>query len=60
MDILIRSCSSEREAELLLANIEIRRVDTIVGGTRRLGDEISKKIYYALTSDDPVSLLTKS
>eukprot|EP00088_Acartia_fossae_P000937 TRINITY_DN10349_c0_g1_i4.p1 TRINITY_DN10349_c0_g1~~TRINITY_DN10349_c0_g1_i4.p1 ORF type:complete len:495 (-),score=84.80 TRINITY_DN10349_c0_g1_i4:248-1732(-) len=55
-----RNCYSEREAELLLANIEIRRVDTIVGGTRRLGDEISKKIYYALTSEDPVSLLTKS
>jgi len=54
-----RSCSSEREAAQLLANIEIRRVDTIVGGTRRLGDEISRKIYCALTSEDPLSFLAK-
>jgi len=54
-----RNCSSRSEAELLLANIEIRRVDTIVGGTRRLGDEISRKIYCAFTTSDPLSLLNK-
>jgi len=54
-----RNCVSPSEAELLLANIEIRRVDTIIGGTRRLGDELSRKIYFAFTRDDPLDLLAK-
>ena len=29
-----RTCDSRKEAECLLANIEIRRLDTLVGGIR--------------------------
>ncbi|XP_023335234.1 crossover junction endonuclease EME1 isoform X2 [Eurytemora carolleeae] len=53
-----RTCDSRKEAECLLANIEIRRLDTLVGGIRRIGDEISRKVYLALMSDDETSLLS--
>jgi len=54
-----RGCSSVKAAEKLLADIEIRRVDTIVGGTRRIGDEISRKVYLAFTLRDQNSFLAQ-
>jgi len=54
-----RGCSSVKAAEKLLADIEIRRVDTIVGGTRRIGDEIGRKVYLAFTLRDQNSFLAQ-
>ncbi|KAL0269981.1 UNVERIFIED_CONTAM: hypothetical protein PYX00_007544 [Menopon gallinae] len=48
-----KSCSSVSEGEQLLQNIQMRRDAGILSSTRRLGPEISKKMYHFYMSDDP-------
>jgi len=54
-----RGCGSVKEGEGLLAGIEVRRSDNVLGGTRKIGADISRRIYIALTSDDPDCFLSK-
>ncbi|KFW05879.1 Crossover junction endonuclease EME1, partial [Eurypyga helias] len=46
-------CSSEREQENLLANIPVRRGDGVTATSRRIGPELSRRIYLQMTSHDP-------
>ena len=46
-------CSSVKEAESLLANVEMRRTDNVLGGTRKVGPDISRKIYLMISSNNP-------
>jgi len=54
-----RDCSSVKEGESLLAGLEVRRTDNVLGGTRKIGPDISRRIYIALTSQDPDVYLSK-
>jgi len=53
-------CSSVKECEELLANLEVRRTDNILGGTRKVGPDISRRLYIVLTADDPNVFLSKN
>ncbi|NWW91049.1 EME1 endonuclease, partial [Rhynochetos jubatus] len=46
-------CSSEWERENLLANIPVRRGDGVTATSRRIGPELSRRIYLQMTSHDP-------
>lgn len=46
-------CSSVTEGEKLLQDIQMRRDAGILSSTRRLGPEISKKMYQLYMTDDP-------
>lgn len=54
-----RGCGSVKEGEGLLAGLEVRRSDNVLGGTRKIGPDISRRIYIALTSQDPDCYLSK-
>jgi len=53
-------CGSVKECQDLLANLEVRRTDNVLGGTRKVGPDISRKIFMVLTSNDPDQLLRMS
>ena len=44
------SCGSVKECQELLKDTEVRRTDQIRGGTRKVGPDISRKIYTMMTS----------
>uniref|UniRef100_A0A8C0FKF9 Essential meiotic structure-specific endonuclease 1 n=1 Tax=Bubo bubo TaxID=30461 RepID=A0A8C0FKF9_BUBBB len=46
-------CSSEQERENMLANIPVRRGDGVTATSRRVGPELSRRIYLQMTSHDP-------
>lgn len=46
-------CENRKEGELLLQNLQIRREAGILSSSRRIGPELSKKIYKFFNSDDP-------
>ncbi|KFM07823.1 Crossover junction endonuclease EME1, partial [Aptenodytes forsteri] len=46
-------CSSEQERENMLANILVRRGDGVTATSRRIGPELSRRIYLQMTSHDP-------
>lgn len=46
-------CNSSDESELLLQNIQIRRDLGLLSSTRRVGPQLSKKLYKFFTTDDP-------
>ena len=52
-------CSSSKQCEDMLANLEVRRTDNILGGTRKVGPDISRRIYLVMTENNPDSLLSK-
>ncbi|XP_078426998.1 structure-specific endonuclease subunit EME1 [Cetorhinus maximus] len=47
-----RMCSSEQEKENLLADIPVRRGEGVTSTTRRIGPELSKRIYFLMTSTE--------
>ena len=53
------ACPSTREAELLLAELEVRRADSVLGGRRKVGPDVSRRIFLALTALDPAAALNK-
>jgi len=53
-------CSSVKECQELLANIEVRRTDNILGGTRKVGPDVSRRIYLVLSETNPDNYLTKN
>ncbi|NXG49473.1 EME1 endonuclease, partial [Psilopogon haemacephalus] len=46
-------CSSEQEKENMLANIPVHRGDGVTATSRRVGPELSRRIYLLMTSHDP-------
>ncbi|XP_064323360.1 crossover junction endonuclease EME1 [Phalacrocorax carbo] len=46
-------CSLEQERENMLANILVRRGDGVTATCRRIGPELSRRIYLQMTSHDP-------
>ncbi|NXK27145.1 EME1 endonuclease, partial [Arenaria interpres] len=47
------TCSSEQERENLLADILVHRGDGVTATSRRIGPELSRRIYLQMTSHDP-------
>ncbi|KAJ7315976.1 hypothetical protein JRQ81_002138 [Phrynocephalus forsythii] len=47
------ACSSEQERQNLLAEIPVRRGDGVTASTRRVGPDLSKRIYLQMTSHNP-------
>ncbi|NXY86501.1 EME1 endonuclease, partial [Alcedo cyanopectus] len=48
-----KTCSSEQERENMLANIIVHRGDGVTATSRRVGPDISRRIYLQMTSHDP-------
>ncbi|NXT46169.1 EME1 endonuclease, partial [Pluvianellus socialis] len=46
-------CSSEHEQENMLADIPVLRGDGVTATSRRIGPELSRRIYLQMTSHDP-------
>ncbi|NXC20799.1 EME1 endonuclease, partial [Corythaeola cristata] len=46
-------CSSEEERENMLANILVHRGDGVTATSRRIGPDLSRRIYLQMTSHDP-------
>ncbi|NXL56566.1 EME1 endonuclease, partial [Chordeiles acutipennis] len=46
-------CSSEEEQENLLADIPVRRGDGVTATVRRIGPDLSRRIYLQMTSHNP-------
>ncbi|XP_053939623.1 crossover junction endonuclease EME1 [Cuculus canorus] len=46
-------CSSEKERVNMLANILVHRGDGVTATARRIGPELSRRIYLQMTSHDP-------
>ncbi|NXK79235.1 EME1 endonuclease, partial [Amazona guildingii] len=46
-------CSSEQERENMLANITVRHGDGVTATCRRIGPELSRRVYLQMTSHDP-------
>ncbi|KFQ14962.1 Crossover junction endonuclease EME1, partial [Leptosomus discolor] len=46
-------CSSEQEKENLLVNIPVCRGDGVTATSRRIGPELSRRIYLQMTAPDP-------
>uniref|UniRef100_A0A8C3NXW2 Essential meiotic structure-specific endonuclease 1 n=1 Tax=Cyanoderma ruficeps TaxID=181631 RepID=A0A8C3NXW2_9PASS len=46
-------CSSEQERENMLANIPVHRGEGVTATARRVGPELSRRIYLQMTSHDP-------
>ncbi|KFQ42471.1 Crossover junction endonuclease EME1, partial [Nestor notabilis] len=46
-------CSSEQERENMLANIPVHRGDGVTATSRRIGPELSRRVYLQMTSHDP-------
>ncbi|XP_071815316.1 uncharacterized protein [Apostichopus japonicus] len=52
-----RRCSSTKEAEMLLQDIVIRRGEGVLATSRRIGPELSRRVYKQMTSRDGNILL---
>ncbi|XP_030631024.1 crossover junction endonuclease EME1 [Chanos chanos] len=50
-------CKSEREKISLLADVLIRRGEGVTSTTRRVGPELSKRLFLLMTSSDPEQVL---
>lgn len=48
---------SEKEGKLLLADIQVRRGAGVLANVRRIGPELSKKLYKFFTSSDPNDII---
>ncbi|XP_056361564.1 crossover junction endonuclease EME1 [Oenanthe melanoleuca] len=46
-------CSSEQERENMLSNIPVHRGEGVTATSRRIGPELSRRIYLQMTSHDP-------
>ncbi|XP_054249754.1 crossover junction endonuclease EME1 [Indicator indicator] len=46
-------CSSEQERENMLANIPVHRGDSVTATSRRVGPDLSRRIYLQMTSHHP-------
>ncbi|NWH86668.1 EME1 endonuclease, partial [Aegithalos caudatus] len=46
-------CSSDQERENMLANIPVLRGEGVTATSRRIGPELSRRIYVQMTSHDP-------
>ncbi|XP_074463686.1 crossover junction endonuclease EME1 [Larus michahellis] len=46
-------CSTEQERENMLADIPVHRGDGVTATSRRIGPELSRRIYLQMTSHDP-------
>ncbi|XP_029870237.1 crossover junction endonuclease EME1 isoform X1 [Aquila chrysaetos chrysaetos] len=46
-------CSSEQERENMLADIPVHRSDGVTATSRRIGPELSRRIYLQMTSHNP-------
>ena len=53
------SCGSVKECQELLKDTEVRRTDQIRGGTRKVGPDISRKIYTMMTSNNQDMFLSQ-
>ncbi|ESN95246.1 hypothetical protein HELRODRAFT_193600 [Helobdella robusta] len=53
-----KSCRSEKEGLHLLENILIRRGAGVTATTRKVGPELSRRLYEYLTSDDPNKVIS--
>ena len=51
-------CGSEKECAELVAGLEVRRTDNVLGGTRKVGPDIGRRIYTVLTQRSEDTLLT--
>ncbi|ELU07229.1 hypothetical protein CAPTEDRAFT_98058 [Capitella teleta] len=47
------SCENQNKAEQLLQDIVVRRGAGVIATNRRIGKELSRKIYLLMTSCDP-------
>ena len=47
-----------REGQELLAGLEVRRTDNVLGGTRKVGPDISRRVHTLLTSSQGERLIT--
>ncbi|XP_066521787.1 crossover junction endonuclease EME1 [Hoplias malabaricus] len=52
-----RQCKSEREKVKLLSDVLIRRGEGVTSTTRRVGPELSKRLFLLMTSADPQQTL---
>ncbi|KAL7869467.1 hypothetical protein AOLI_G00134550 [Acnodon oligacanthus] len=52
-----RQCKSEREKVTLLSDVLIRRGEGVTSTTRRVGPELSKRLFLLMTSADPQQTL---
>jgi len=52
-----RSCTNENQAKLLLADIQVRRGAGVLTTTRKIGPQMSEKIWKLFTSNDGNDLL---
>lgn len=52
-----KKCNSEKEAIRLLENIVVRRGAGVLETTRRVGKELSRRIYTAMTCSDPAFVI---
>ncbi|NWS28650.1 EME1 endonuclease, partial [Polioptila caerulea] len=48
-----KRCSSDQERENMLANIPVHRGEGVTATSRRIGPELSRRIYLQMTSHDP-------
>ncbi|NXK49489.1 EME1 endonuclease, partial [Chauna torquata] len=53
LDQAYSRCSSDQERENMLANILVRRGDGVTATSRRIGPDLSRRIYLQMTSHDP-------
>ncbi|KAG6936999.1 essential meiotic structure-specific endonuclease 1, partial [Chelydra serpentina] len=53
LDQAYRRCLSEREQQNMLADIPVRRGNGVTATSRRVGPELSKRIYLQMTSHHP-------
>ncbi|XP_034645152.1 crossover junction endonuclease EME1 isoform X3 [Trachemys scripta elegans] len=53
LDQAYRRCLSEREQQNMLADIPVRRGNGVTATSRRIGPELSKRIYLQMTSRHP-------
>ena len=47
----------QAEGPDLLKNMEVRRTDNVLGGSRKVGPDISRKLHTLLTCTDPDTVL---
>ncbi|XP_019862746.1 PREDICTED: crossover junction endonuclease EME1-like [Amphimedon queenslandica] len=52
------NCSSQKEAESLLEDIQVRRGAGVIASTRRVGASISKRIHFSMTCKQASELLS--
>lgn len=52
-----QQCFSEQERQNLLANIQVRRGEGVTATSRRVGPELSRRIYLQMTTVQPDLIL---